>query len=141
MQALGVQDLSDAEVLAIVEDWAQLYSAANRYNAMPTGEALAIHPARLLYYQRGFETLIEAGHARNCMLLLEQTMARCMAEIDLYAPPDEAEIFREIYMAVLARTHKAEPANFSERVKLAGEFLQQIDGLLIDWARRENVTP
>lgn len=141
LEALGVFDLTDAETTAMCEDWGQLYGAANRYNPTPTGEALIIHPVRRLYYQRGFEMLIAAGHGRNAMLLLEQTLTRSMEQIGLYAPPEDAEVFGEMYQAYLLRTYKGEVDHFRGRVEQAGQLLMQVDAFLIQWARRENVDP
>ena len=139
LQALGVDDLQHEEIDAIREDWAQLYSAANRYNPHPYGDAKIVDPARRLYYLRGFETLAEAGHAHNAMLLLEQTLTTCVDQIEKYAPLEDVEIFREIYDAYLARTHKGNANDFEVRVKQTGDFLQQIDDLLINWAHSEGI--
>ena len=71
--------------------------------------------------------------------LMEHTLAACASQILTYAPPEEAAPYLEQYKIWLDRTHKGTEKEFSERVILAEQFMTQVDGLLVDWARNEGL--
>lgn len=139
LRGLGYADLNADAIAELRAQWLEIYQAANRFHAGPWDEDRCLHPTRELYYLRGFETLAEAGHAHNSLLLLEHTLAACANQILTHAPPEAAAPYLESYAAWLTRTKKGSAEEFAERVTLAGELLGRVDELLNSWARDEGV--
>ncbi|MFQ5408463.1 MAG: hypothetical protein ACE5FI_08615 [Anaerolineales bacterium] len=140
LQGLGYAGLTDEEIAAFGEQWHEIYAAATHFHQGPWDEDARLHPAREHYYRRGFETLAEAGHALNSMLLLEHTLGGCVNQILTHARPEDAVPYLETYAAWLSRTGKGDAESFAERVTQAASLLDMIDEVLITWARAEGAT-
>ena len=139
MEGLGFTEIVDDEIATMREQWHDIYNASNRFHSGLWDEGADLHPTREYYYLRGFEALAEAGHAQNSLLLLENILGACANHILNYAPPEDAVTYLEMYTSWLAQTRKGSTEDFAERVSIAGELLEQIDDVLIAWARTEGV--
>jgi hypothetical protein len=119
--------------------WLDIYKAASQFHQGPWDEDQVVHPSRQLYYLRGFEALTAEGHSLHTLALMEHTLGACVNQIIIHAPPKEAAPYLEQYTAWLAYTGKGTEEAFTERVTMAGEFLDQVDGVLADWVRKEGL--
>ena len=89
---------------------------------------------------RGFEALAADGNALQSCHLMEHTLAVCASQILTHAPVEEAAPYIESYKTWLHRVGKGTEEAVAERVTLAGEFLEVVDSLLVDWARKEGLS-
>lgn len=136
---LGYLGLRETDVAELRSVWLDIYRAAGSFHQGTWNEDHVVHPSRQLYYLRGFEALESQGHAVDSLALMEHTLAACANQIITHAPPEDAVPYLENYALWLSRTRKGTEQAFSDRVTLAGEFLEQVDSLLVDWARNEGL--
>jgi hypothetical protein len=126
LQALGGYDVDAKTVEGLLNDWVALYKAASQRGS---GDLL-IHPSKRGYYDRGFRALIAEGHAINTLWLLEETLSACARGLDPLPEP---------WHNFCRLTHKANGAEFSERVRAAETFLSEVDHTLNQWADQEGI--
>lgn len=136
---LGYRGLTETDVAELRAVWLEIYNAAGRFHQGPWDEDQVVHPYKQLYYLRGFEALAAEGYAWHSLALMEHTLATCASQILTHAPPEEAAPYLEQYTAWLVRTRKGSEQAFAERVTQAGEFLEEVDTVLVDWARNEGL--
>lgn len=138
-QGMGYHGLQDADIAGLRSVWLEIYGAAGRFHNGKWKDDHIVHPYRQLYYMRGFEALAAEGNAWQSCPLMEHTLTVCASQILTHAPAEQAAPYIENYKTWLYLMGKGTEEAFAERVTLAGEFLELVDSLLVDWARKEGL--
>jgi hypothetical protein len=115
----------DAEIMTT---W--MRSWISTYQAVPLDAGLArLHPSRLIYYQRAFETMIAAGQPQAVVWPMLRTWTFAVQVLESTSP--QAQDWRDVFsqLGLLAERHR-------ERVEALDAYLDLVEETLEVWARQ-----
>lgn len=118
---LGAADLDASALEAWMPDWKQAFEAAMENNRVDA----RIHPARVNYYEKSFQAILEGENPRAVIWPLLHTWTSCAEVL-----PDHAV---EAWQAACSRLGLSAPG-FEERLDGLDRFLDEVEILLDDIA-------
>jgi hypothetical protein len=131
--ALGLAGLLGAGVAEVETVRAMLPTWEAAYRALPVGKAPArLHPARLLYYRRGIESLLEGEQPQAALWPLLRTWTLA---VEAMAENQEA---RQGWQKALGELGLA-GEGFKERIDGLDAYLDTVEETIERWARANGV--